>query len=241
MSLHRLVILVVVSATALHAQPVRDVPSREIGLSGGTTHGIGAGAGRELQLDLRWSPRSAPWFAMRAELGSSSLRGAAFMTDSRNLLPGPVAQIGDFLADATTMYALAGPEVSVRLGPVRPYLFTVGGIARVTSSGRNFGTRPSASDTFPVPLYARDLSTPINVLRNVGALMSVGGGVRVPVAPRLRLDFGVHRSYSTRFPWYEDALYTLQGGALGMTRTRSYTYARRIDAWAFRIGASYAP
>lgn len=225
----------VLLANALPGQQSLRGTRIDVGVIGGAARGVDAGKGWDLTATGRWSPHRQRWFVVRTDLSVISLRNAAFTTDVRDVLPGAYAQFNDYRVNASAISLDIGPEIRAQLGRVSPYLHLGLGGMNATSSGEYLVTRTPARDTFPANEQRPGGFSPLNERKATIGVLALSPGVRTALSRGMRLDLEARRTHTGRVPWKREGFVSGNGVPLA-----SVLYTRRLDAWSFRVGASYA-
>jgi hypothetical protein len=120
-----------------------------------------------------------------------------------------------------------GPQVTLPLGPVRPYAYATVGVANFTTTSRLFGADVNGNrQTF---WQATDLW-------NLSLMHGLGGGTRVQLARQdgtpVSLDLGARRHY------VGSARYLAPGAVPGQTAFNNLARTGRADFWTYHVGFS---
>lgn len=121
-----------------------------------------------------------------------------------------------------------GPELSVPVGPVRPYLYGFGGYS-------HFYTESSANDDDANYTFASSVN-----FSDGGGAVGGGGGLRIPMNLRrgnMAIDLGARFTRNwTRSYLRPGDVQDQPDGSLTFTERRT-----AADFWQFHLGASFAP
>lgn len=173
----------------LHAQPADEqpivVPPLGGSLRGLTAEPIGefkryVNRGWGVGGDLRWFPAGQGWVSLRGDAtfinyGNASTR-ECFGTSCR---------ITVRINTSNNIFSgLAGPELQVPTGPIRPYVNAMAGWTI-------FWTQSSAEGSDDEEDVFRTTNLRDNILSS-----AVGGGVRIPIAAHVSLDFNARRNFN---------------------------------------------
>jgi hypothetical protein len=201
---HRVIPPIAFGVRAINADPIGEF-SRYV------QSGWGVGG------DFRWFPGTQKALSLRADAGAliygrkatrecfgTGCRISVRITTSNNIFSG-----------------LAGPELQLPSGPIRPYVHAMAGWTvfwtQSAADGQNGG-----EDVFQTTNLRDNLFT--------GA---VGGGVRIPLGGNVKLDFNVRRNYNGR------ARYLTRDSFGDGSNTTPLVRESEVSMWTYALGASF--
>ena len=167
--------------------------------------------------DFRWFPAKQEVFSLRADAGfllygqqstyecfDAGCRITVKITTSNNIFSG-----------------LVGPELQAPSGVIRPYVNALAGWTvfwtQSSADGQN-----SNDNAFTTTNYRDNLFT-----------SALGGGVRIPIGQKLKLDFNVRRNFNGR------ARYLTRDSFGDGTSTTPTVRESDVNMWTYALGVSF--
>jgi Outer membrane protein beta-barrel domain len=167
--------------------------------------------------DFRWFPAKQEVFSLRADAGfllygqqstyecfGTGCRITVKITTSNNIFSG-----------------LVGPELQAPSGPVRPYVNAMAGWTVFWTQSSADG-QDSNDNAFTTTNYRDNLFT-----------SAVGGGVRIPIGQKIKLDFNVRRNFNGR------ARYLTRDSFGDGTSTTPVVRESEVNMWTYALGVSF--
>lgn len=215
------------AATALHAQLDSSSGVKPLPPSGGGIRAINAqplgefkryvNSGWGFGGDFRWFPMGQEVFALRGD--------AMFLNYGRQTTRecfGTGCRVTVRITTQNNIFSgLAGPELQIPVGPIRPYVNAMAGWTvfwtQSSADGQNGG-----DDVFQTTNQQDNLFT-----------WAAGGGVRFPIGAKVKLDLNARRNYNGR------ARYLTRDSFGDGTITTPLVRESEVSMWTYAIGFSF--
>lgn len=167
--------------------------------------------------DARWFPGGQDVVSLRADAGfliyGRTTTSECFGTGCRISV--------DITTSNNVFSGLAGPELQVPVGPIRPYVNALAGWTV-------FWTQSSADGEDGGP----DVFDTTNQRDNIFTT-AVGGGIRIPLARSVSLDFNARKNFNGR------ARYLTRDSFGDGTLTTPLVRESEVNMWTYAIGVSF--
>ena len=167
--------------------------------------------------DFRWFPGRQEAFALRADGGfliyGRKTTRECFGTGCRILI--------DITTSNNIFSGLAGPELQLPSGPIRPYVNAMAGWTAFWTQSSADGQN-SNDNAFETTNLVDHLFT-----------SAVGGGFRIPVGSRVKLDFNARRNFNGR------ARYLTRDSFGDGSITTPTVRESEVNMWTYSLGVSF--
>jgi Outer membrane protein beta-barrel domain len=167
--------------------------------------------------DFRWFPGSQKVVSLRTDAGV-----LIYGRQTTRECFGTGCRINVDITTSNNIFSgLAGPELQVPSGPIRPYVNAMAGWTvfwtQSSADGQNGG-----ESVFQTTNLRDNLFT-----------SAVGGGVRIPLANRVSLDFNARRNFNGR------ARYLTRDSFGDGSNTTPLVRESEVNMWTYAIGVSF--